>query len=110
MRLAVLGIGWGHGVPRTLGSTVSVLIRGRRARIVPPIHLEHLRVDVTDVPEAALGDEVVLLGSSGPDRITLPELAEAWNTDEAGVGCGLREGLRRIYAAPHSKLNQEEGE
>ncbi len=103
MRLAVLGIGWGHGVPRTLGSTVTVLIRGRRARIVPPIYLEHLRVDVTDVPDAALGDEVVLLGSSGTDRITLPELAKAWNTDETGVGCGLRESMRRIDAAPHSK-------
>ncbi|MDI5927782.1 alanine racemase [Rhizobium leguminosarum] len=100
MRLAVLGIGWGHGIPRRLGSSASVLVRERRAPIVPPIHLEHLRIDVTDIPEAALGDEAVLLGSSGADRITLPELAEAWNTDETGVSCGLRESLRRIDAAP----------
>ena len=100
MRLAVLGIGWGHGVPRHLGSLASVLVRGRRAKIVPPVHLEHLRIDVTDIPEATLGDEAVLLGSSGAGRITLPELAEAWNTDETGVGCGLRESLRRINVAP----------
>lgn len=110
MRLAVLGIGWGHGVPRDLGSSASVLVRGRRAPVVPPVHLEHLRIDVTDIPEAVLGDEAVLLGSSGADRITLPQLAEAWNTDETGVGCGLRESLRRIDAAPRSKPNQEEGE
>ncbi len=99
MRLAVLGIGWGHGVPRNLGSSASVLVRGRRAQIVPPIHLEHLRIDVTNIPEATLGDVAVLLGSSGADRITLPELAEAWNTDETGVGCGLRESLQRIDIA-----------
>jgi alanine racemase len=110
MRLAVLGIGWGHGVPRNLGSSASVLVRGRRAPIVPPIHLEHLRIDTTDIPDAMLGDEAVLLGSSCADRITLPELAEAWNTDETGIACGLRVSLRRIDVALQSKPNQEEGE
>ena len=110
MRLAVLGIGWGHGIPRHLDSCASVLVRGRRAPIVPPLHLEHLRIDVTDIPEAALGDEAVLLGSSRADRITLPQLAEAWGTDETGVSCGLRENLRRIGAVPQLKSNQEEGE
>ncbi len=110
MRLAVLGIGWGHGVPRDLGPTASVLVRGRRAPIVPPVHLEHLRIDVTDIPEAMLGDEAVLLGSSGADGITLPQLAATWNTDETGVACSLRESVRRINAVPKSKLNQEEGE
>lgn len=108
MRLAVLGIGWGHGVPRHLAGPASVLVRGRRASIVPPVHLEHLRIDVTDIPEAMLGDEAVLLGSSGADRITLPELARPWNTDETGVACGLRESLRRIDVAQQFK--SEEGE
>lgn len=110
MRLAVLGIGWGHGVPRDIGTSAFVLLRGRRAPVVPPIHLEHLRIDVTDIPDATLGDEAVLLGPSGADRITLPDLARAWNTDETGVGCGLRENLRRIDVASRSKSNQEEGE
>jgi alanine racemase len=110
MRLAVLGIGWGHGLPRNIGHPACVLVSGRRAPIVPPIHLEHLRIDVTDIPEAALGDEVVLLGTSGADRITLSELAQVWDTDETGVCCGLREGLRRIGAAQTSKSNQAKGE
>lgn len=110
MRLAVLGIGWGHGVPRHMDASASVLVKGRRAAIVPPIHLEHLRIDVTDIPDATLGDEAVLLGSSGTDRITLPQLARAWNMDETGVGCGLRENLRRMDVAPVSRLNQEKGE
>lgn len=111
MRLAVLGIGWGQGVPRHLAPGATGLVRGRRAPIVPPPHLEHLRIDVTDVPDVRLGDEVVLLGSSGTDQIALPEIAAAWNTDEAGVSCALPDTLTRFYAASnHAQFNQEEGE
>ncbi|WP_448954846.1 alanine racemase [Labrys neptuniae] len=99
MRLAVLGIGWGHGMPRHLGPRASVLLRGRRAPIVPPVHLEHLRIDVTDIPDAELGDEAILLGAAGAERITLQDLADAWVTDETGAACGLRENLRRIHIA-----------
>ncbi|WP_454817170.1 alanine racemase [Labrys neptuniae] len=99
MRLAVLGIGWGHGVPRRLGLKATVLLRGQRALIVPPVHLEHLRIDVTDIPSAELGDEATLLGAVGTERITLQDLADAWGTDETGAACGLRESLRRIYIA-----------
>ncbi|MDZ5454874.1 alanine racemase [Labrys sp. ZIDIC5] len=97
MRLAVLGIGWGHGVPRHPGAKAMVLVRGRRAPIIPPVHLEHLRVDVSDIPEAELGDEAILLGASGAERIRLQDLADAWNTDETGAACGLRENLQRIH-------------
>jgi alanine racemase len=99
MRLAVLGIGWGQGLPRHLRPGMSALIKGRRVPIVPPAHLEHLRIDITGVPTAALGDEVLLLGSSGADGVTLAELAEAWGTDEVGVSCGLGANLRRVYVA-----------
>nr|WP_323688229.1 alanine racemase C-terminal domain-containing protein [Rhizobium sp. AN69] len=110
MRLAVLGIGWGHGVPRRLAPGSAAIVGGRRVPIVPPAHLEHLRIDVTDVPDIKLGDEAILLGYSGTSRITLPEIAAAWNTDEVGVSCGLRDSLVRCYAAHPSRLNQEKGE
>jgi len=99
MRLAVLGIGWGQGIPRHLRPGMSALVKGKRVPIVPPAHLEHLRIDITELPSAELGDEVLLLGSSGTDRVTLTELAEAWGTDEVGVSCGLGGHLRRIYVA-----------
>lgn len=99
MRLAVLGIGWGQGLPRQLKSGISALVRGQRVPILPPAHLEHLRLDITGVPSAGLGDEVVLLGSSGSERIALADLACDWGMDEVGISCGLRSSLRRIYVA-----------
>jgi len=99
MRLAVLGIGWGQGLPRHLPPGLSALVRGRRVPIVPPVHLEHLRIDITDIAAVEPGDEVVLLGSSGPERITLADLAGDWGMDEVGISCGLRSSLRRVYIA-----------
>ncbi|WLP57464.1 alanine racemase [Agrobacterium fabrum] len=110
MRLAVLGIGWGHGVPRRLAPGSAAIVGGRRVPIVPPTHLEHLRIDVTDVPDIKLGDEAILLGHSGTSRITLREIAAAWNTDEVGVSCGLRDNLVRLYAAQPPRFNQKKGE
>ena len=110
MRMAVLGIGWGHGVPRAIKSTVTALVRGQRVPVVPPIHLEHLRIDVTGVPEAELGDEVVLLGRSGDARITLADVASSWETDATGLSCGLRDSLPRFYRTHLSHHNQKQGE
>lgn len=97
MRLAVLGIGWGQGLPRHPRPGMAALLQGQRVPIIPPAHLEHMRIDITDVPSARLGDEVVLLGSSGSERIALADLACGWGMDEVGVSCGLRSSLRRFY-------------
>ena len=51
-------------------------MRGRRVRVLPPSHFEHMRLDLTDVPEARFGDEVVLLGRQGDASLDLGEVAE----------------------------------
>ncbi|WP_258598211.1 alanine racemase C-terminal domain-containing protein [Mesorhizobium sp. AR07] len=98
MRIGVLGIGWGHGLPRDLPFGASAIIRGKRVPLLAPLHLEHVRVDLTRVPDAALGDEAVLLGSAGGEHIDLAELATHWRTDSVGICCGLQPDLVRVYA------------
>ena len=53
------------------------LVHGRRVRLLAPSHFEHVRVDLTDVPHARYGDEVMLLGAQDDERIELQELS-AW--------------------------------
>lgn len=97
MTIGVIGFGWGDGYPRSVPQNAHVLVRGRRARLLSPAHLEHLRVDLSEVPEARLGDPVVLLGRQGDDAISLEELSSTWGTDAVGVyGC-LRDHIPRIY-------------
>jgi alanine racemase len=97
MQIGVLGIGWGHGLPRDLPFGASAIIRGKRIPLLAPLHLEHVRVDLTCIPDAALGDEAILLGSADGEHIDLAELAGHWRTDSVGICCGLQPDLARVY-------------
>ena len=80
MQVMTLPIGYGDGYPRSLGGKAAVLIRGQRAPIVGRVCMDMIMVDVTDVPGASMGDEVVLMGSQGELRITPDELAAITGT------------------------------
>jgi alanine racemase len=97
MNLGVLGIGWGDGFPRQVPDGAEAIVRGKRAKILPPAHLEHLRIDLTDVPEARFGDPVILLGRQGDQSISHEEVASLWGTDIIGLYAQLRDHVPRIY-------------
>jgi len=97
MTIGVLGMGWGDGLPRHLSSQATALVRGRRARLVPPVHLEHLRIDLTEIPDARFGDQVVLLGQQGNQTITHDQAATCWDTDIIGLYARLRDHIPRVY-------------
>jgi alanine racemase len=97
MVLGVLGMGWGDGLPRLIPRDAEAIVGGKRARLLPPAHLEHLRIDLTNVPEARFGDKVVLLGRQGDQVITHEEIAVLWGTDVVGLYAGLRDHIPRIY-------------
>ncbi|MDO4293074.1 MAG: serine racemase VanT catalytic subunit [Eubacteriales bacterium] len=77
-RLAVLSIGYGDGIPRSLsGAKGQVLIGGQKAPIVGRICMDQMTVDVTDIRDVGAGDTAVLIGSSGTEEIGACDLA-AW--------------------------------
>jgi alanine racemase len=68
LKIAVVAFGFKDGLPRQpAGGTV--LVRGRRARIIGVRNTEHMTIDVTDIQDAAAGDEVVIVGSQGGETI-----------------------------------------
>lgn len=97
MVIGILPLGWGDGIPRDISDEAQVLVRGCRVPIIKPLHLEHLRVDLTNVPEVDLGDEVVLVGRQGEEEITLSELSKWWGIDEATFHGTMRDHILRVY-------------
>ena len=93
--LAVIPFGFADGYPR-LPAGGTVLVREQRAPLVGQRHTEHSIVDVTDVAGVALGDEVVLLGAQGEERIGSHELAKA-------TGVPLIELVPRLARNTHRK-------
>ena len=75
-RIAILPVGYFDGYDRSVSNLGYVLCHGRRAPIRGRVCMNILMVDVTDIPEANLESEVVLLGSQDGDQITTEQLAE----------------------------------
>ena len=76
-RVALLPIGYGDGVHRLLSNRGQVLIRGQRAPIIGRVCMDNIMVDVSGIAGVQEGDEAVLIGQQGDERITAEEVA-AW--------------------------------
>lgn len=96
-RIALLPLGYADGYNRLLSNCGEVLIRGKRACIAGRVTMDQAMIDVTEIPGAAVGDEVVLIGEQGSDHITADDLAGAAGTIAYEVLCAIRERVRRVW-------------
>jgi alanine racemase len=95
--IATLPIGYADGYRRGLSNTGEALVRGMRARVVGRVCMDMCMLDVTDVPGVREGDDVVLIGSQGSERITAEDIAAKTETIAYEVLCGVSERVPRIY-------------
>ncbi|HMP83642.1 MAG TPA: alanine racemase [Verrucomicrobiota bacterium] len=93
-RIAVLPIGYGDGFPRVRNQG-GALIRGKRAPLVGGIAMDAVMVDITDIPEAQMWDEAVIMGRQGNEEITVHDMAKLKNSVSYDVLTGWRLRLRR---------------
>ena len=96
-RIATLPVGYADGYNRRLSNKGDVLVRGRRAPVVGRVSMDLLTVDVTDIPDAVGGDEVVLLGRQGDDEVSAEEIAAKTGTIPWEVLCGVSARVPRVY-------------
>jgi alanine racemase len=95
--IAVLPIGYADGYPRALSNRGSVLVRGRRAPVVGRVCMDLTMIDVTEVPDAAEGDDVVLIGAQRDASLSAEEVAEAAGTIAYELLCGIGPRVPRRY-------------
>lgn len=94
--IAIVPAGYADGLDLRLAGRGAVLIRGRRAPIVGSVCMDMLMVDVTGM-EVSPGDEVVIIGSQGDDRIDAREMAAAIGTIPWEVVCRVGSRIERVY-------------
>ena len=95
--IATLPIGYADGYNCHLANQGEVLVRGRRAPVVGKVCMDLIMVDVTRVPGVSQGDEVVLMGKQGKERITVEEVAEKVKTIPYEILCCVGKRVPRIY-------------
>ncbi len=107
-RVATVAVGYADGWPRALSNGGHVLLRGRETVILGNICMDQMMVDVTDIPDAAVGDAVTLIGRDG-DRVRTADdvAAEAGSCmHEILSRIGLR--VERLYEPAGSEKPGEE--
>ncbi len=96
-KTAVIPVGYWHGYPRTLSSIGSVLIRGKRARVIGRVSMDMIVVDVTDIPNAKILDTATLLGCDGNEEVPADELAGLCETSNYEFVTRLNPKIRRVF-------------
>jgi len=95
MRLGVIPIGSADGLSWLHAGRV--LVRGRAVPIVSGPSLEHTRIDLTEVPDASVGDEVVIIGRQGGAEITPAEVAKQHGLGLHHVATTVGPRVARVY-------------
>jgi len=97
-RIGIIPQGYSDGYDRGLSSVGEVLVRGVRCTVLGRIAMNMFAIDLTDVPDAAAEDEVVLLGKQGSDRITSEEIASRLGTINYEITTRISPLLPRVVS------------
>jgi alanine racemase len=94
-RIGTVPVGYADGFRRVPGNRV--LIGGSKVPIIGRVTMDQIMVQLDSVPNASMGDEVVLIGTQGDNSITAEEIAGRWGTINYEVTSGIYRRVPRVY-------------
>lgn len=95
-KIAVLPLGYSDGYDRSLSNQGYVLVKGKRAPVIGRIAMNLTTIDITDIPDVALEDEVVLIGTQGEQIIRAEHLAGLAGTINYEIVSRIPDHIPRI--------------
>lgn len=96
-RIATIPVGYGDGLGWPLSNQGEALIRGKRVPIAGRISMDMCTLDISQVPECTVGDEVVLMGEQGGERITADGIAAKVHSISYEILCALGKRAPRVF-------------
>lgn len=95
--IATVAIGYADGYSRLLSSVGSMLVRGRLAPVIGRVCMDQTMLDVGDIPDVALGDEVMVFGPHETLPVGADTIAQKINTISYEVLTGISDRVSRVY-------------
>lgn len=99
--IGTLPVGYADGFRRTTGN--QAVVNGVRVPVVGRVCMDQSMVQLDAVPQAKVGDEVILIGAQGSQQLTAEDLALTWGTINYEVTCGIGPRVPRIYRNPENE-------
>ncbi len=96
-KIATLPVGYADGVSRILNNKIKVIIKDKKIPIVGSICMDQCMVNVDLVKNVSLGDEVIIIGETEFEKITVEDLAQSLGTINYEVLCMIAKRVPRIY-------------
>ncbi|MCL1795433.1 MAG: alanine racemase [Clostridia bacterium] len=96
-RVMTVPVGYADGYHRTIGNRGRALVRGQSAPVIGAVCMDQMMLDVTNVRDARVGDEVVLLGAQGGERITVREMADWCGMIDYEILLSPTQRIPRVY-------------
>lgn len=97
MTVATVAVGYADGYQRKLAEDGYVLLHGKRAKIIGRVCMDQMMIDVTDIPQAAVGDTVTLFGRDGDEEITADDIARRLGTINYELVCIIGKRVTRVF-------------
>lgn len=95
-RIGIMAGGLGDGISPEIKNGY-VLLHGRKCPVASTISLEHTILDLTDFPDAQVGDEIVIIGRQGQEEIPYTQRMEEWNRSVPAIWVTISPHLDRLY-------------
>jgi alanine racemase len=97
--VGVVPIGYGDGWRRALSNNADLLVRGRRHPLVGTVSMDNITIELGPQTDVEVGDEAVLIGPQGDERILAEEVAQRLGTINYEVTCGIGRRVRYLHAS-----------
>jgi alanine racemase len=97
MKIGIVTCGYADGYRRVYSNKSHVLVGGMKVPVVGRIAMDYTMIDLTNVEDAAIGMEVILLGSDGANSVTALELSQYGESVSGEVTCVISDRVPRIY-------------
>ncbi len=96
-KVATVTAGYADGYPRALSNQGRVVIRGQYAPIIGRVCMDQIMIDVTNIPDVAVKDEVILIGGEGDAYVSVEEVAAPAASFNYELVCNIGRRVPRVY-------------
>jgi alanine racemase len=96
--MGIVPVGYGHGYPFRLSNRGEMIVGGGRAPVMGRVTMDMTMIDLTGIrPEPRVGDEVIIMGDTHGEKISVDDIARWAGTISYEILCGISKRVPRTY-------------